>query len=110
MSSALPWLELHTLNFSYNSIVCLDQSLVRHTHTHTHTLRGSLGNTTLPSLFLQSLLNALKSLDLSHNKIQDCAEFLKVPVFFCFFFLVKIVFFSFLSFTPELFSSLSRSP
>lgn len=29
LSSALPWLELHTLNFSYNSIVCLDQSLVR---------------------------------------------------------------------------------
>ncbi|KAK7893082.1 hypothetical protein WMY93_022234 [Mugilogobius chulae] len=51
LSSALPWLELHTLNFSYNSIVCLDQSL--------------------------SLLNVLKYLDLSHNKIQDCAEFLK---------------------------------
>ncbi|XP_049611417.1 serine/threonine-protein kinase 11-interacting protein isoform X2 [Syngnathus scovelli] len=51
LSSALPWLELHTLNFSYNFIVCLDQSL--------------------------SLLNVLKSLDLSHNKIQECAEFLK---------------------------------
>ncbi|XP_066522181.1 serine/threonine-protein kinase 11-interacting protein isoform X2 [Hoplias malabaricus] len=51
LSSALPWLELHTLNFSYNSISCLDESL--------------------------SLLNVLKSLDLSHNKIQDCAEFLK---------------------------------
>ncbi|XP_017282417.1 serine/threonine-protein kinase 11-interacting protein isoform X3 [Kryptolebias marmoratus] len=51
LSSALPWLELHTLNFSYNSIVCLDQSI--------------------------TLLNVLKSLDLSHNKIQDCAEFLK---------------------------------
>uniref|UniRef100_A0A3P8V723 LKB1 serine/threonine kinase interacting protein 1 N-terminal domain-containing protein n=1 Tax=Cynoglossus semilaevis TaxID=244447 RepID=A0A3P8V723_CYNSE len=51
LSSALPWLELHTLNFSYNSIACLDQSL--------------------------SLLNVLKSLDLSHNKIQKCAEFLK---------------------------------
>ncbi|XP_020497825.2 serine/threonine-protein kinase 11-interacting protein isoform X1 [Labrus bergylta] len=51
LSSALPWLDLHTLNFSYNSIVCLDQSL--------------------------SLLNVLKSLDLSHNKIQECAEFLK---------------------------------
>uniref|UniRef100_UPI0037E8D0BE serine/threonine-protein kinase 11-interacting protein n=1 Tax=Semicossyphus pulcher TaxID=241346 RepID=UPI0037E8D0BE len=51
LSSALPWLELHTLNFSYNSIVCLDQSI--------------------------SLLNVLKSLDLSHNKIQECAEFLK---------------------------------
>uniref|UniRef100_A0A665WJT9 LKB1 serine/threonine kinase interacting protein 1 N-terminal domain-containing protein n=1 Tax=Echeneis naucrates TaxID=173247 RepID=A0A665WJT9_ECHNA len=51
LSSALPWLELHTLNFSYNFIVCLDQSL--------------------------SLLNILKSLDLSHNKIQECAEFLK---------------------------------
>ncbi|XP_034061378.1 serine/threonine-protein kinase 11-interacting protein isoform X1 [Gymnodraco acuticeps] len=51
LSSALPWLELHTLNFSYNSIVCLDQSL--------------------------SLLNVLKSLDLSHNKIQEVAEFLK---------------------------------
>lgn len=51
LSSALPWLELHTLNFSYNSIISLDQSL--------------------------SLLNVLKFLDLSHNKIQDCAEFLK---------------------------------
>ncbi|XP_061686534.1 serine/threonine-protein kinase 11-interacting protein isoform X3 [Syngnathoides biaculeatus] len=51
LSSALPWLELHTLNFSYNFIICLDQSL--------------------------SLLNVLKSLDLSHNKIQECAEFLK---------------------------------
>ncbi|XP_024144725.1 serine/threonine-protein kinase 11-interacting protein [Oryzias melastigma] len=51
LSSALPWLELHTLNFSYNSIVCLDQSI--------------------------SLLNVLKSLDLSHNKIQECTEFLK---------------------------------
>ncbi|KAM9836279.1 serine/threonine-protein kinase 11-interacting protein isoform 2-T2 [Aulostomus maculatus] len=51
LSSALPWLELHTLNFSYNSIVCLDQSI--------------------------SLLNVLKSLDLSHNKIQECAEFLR---------------------------------
>ncbi|XP_062384431.1 serine/threonine-protein kinase 11-interacting protein [Sardina pilchardus] len=51
LSSALPWLDLHTLNFSYNSISCLDESL--------------------------SLLNVLKSLDLSHNKIQDCAEFLK---------------------------------
>ncbi|XP_013876160.1 serine/threonine-protein kinase 11-interacting protein isoform X2 [Austrofundulus limnaeus] len=51
LSSALPWLELHTLNFSYNSIVCLDQSI--------------------------TLLNVLKSLDLSHNKIQECAEFLK---------------------------------
>ncbi|KAG1960310.1 serine/threonine-protein kinase 11-interacting protein [Pimephales promelas] len=51
LSSALPWLELHTLNFSYNSISRLDESL--------------------------SLLNVLKWLDLSHNKIQDCAEFLK---------------------------------
>ncbi|XP_018598387.1 serine/threonine-protein kinase 11-interacting protein isoform X3 [Scleropages formosus] len=50
LSSALPWLELHTLNFSYNSIICLDESL--------------------------GLLNILKSLDLSHNKIQDCSEFL----------------------------------
>ncbi|XP_036401115.1 serine/threonine-protein kinase 11-interacting protein [Megalops cyprinoides] len=50
LSSALTWLELHTLNFSYNSITCLDDSL--------------------------GLLNVLRSLDLSHNKIQDCGEFL----------------------------------
>ncbi|KAM6945407.1 serine/threonine-protein kinase 11-interacting protein [Aplochiton taeniatus] len=50
LSSALPWLELHTLNFSYNTISCLDHSL--------------------------SLLNVLKSLDLSHNLIQDCGDFL----------------------------------
>lgn len=30
LSTALPWLELHTLNFSYNSISSLDESLVRH--------------------------------------------------------------------------------
>lgn len=40
LSSALPWLELHTLNFSYNYIVCLDQSLVRPEHTHTRIIRG----------------------------------------------------------------------
>lgn len=81
MSSALPWLELHTLNFSYNSIVCLDQSLVRHTHKRTHTNKHMLlVILSSPSLFLQSLLNALKSLDLSHNKIRECAEFLKVLV------------------------------
>ncbi|KAJ8247044.1 hypothetical protein GJAV_G00258140 [Gymnothorax javanicus] len=51
LSSALPWLELHTLNFSYNSICCLDESL--------------------------RLLNVLRSLDLSHNSIQDCEEFLQ---------------------------------
>ncbi|XP_077055298.1 serine/threonine-protein kinase 11-interacting protein [Siphateles boraxobius] len=51
LSSALPWLELHTLNFSYNSISRLDESL--------------------------NLLNVLKWLDLSHNKLRDCAEFLK---------------------------------
>ncbi|XP_064182885.1 serine/threonine-protein kinase 11-interacting protein isoform X1 [Anguilla rostrata] len=51
LSSALPWLELHTLNFSYNSISCLDESL--------------------------RLLNVLRSLDLSHNRIQTCGEFLQ---------------------------------
>ncbi|XP_069052551.1 serine/threonine-protein kinase 11-interacting protein [Lepisosteus oculatus] len=50
LSTALSWLELHTLNFSYNSITSLDDSL--------------------------TLLNVLKSLDLSHNKIQDCAKYL----------------------------------
>ncbi|TSK62526.1 Serine/threonine-protein kinase 11-interacting protein [Bagarius yarrelli] len=50
-STALPWLELHTLNFSYNNISCLDESL--------------------------RLLHVLKSMDLSHNKIQECSEFLK---------------------------------
>ncbi|XP_028663403.1 serine/threonine-protein kinase 11-interacting protein isoform X1 [Erpetoichthys calabaricus] len=50
ISSALPWLELHTLNFSYNAITALDNSL--------------------------SLLNVLKYLDLSHNKIHDCEEYL----------------------------------
>ncbi|XP_062972901.1 serine/threonine-protein kinase 11-interacting protein [Elgaria multicarinata webbii] len=51
-SSALPWLELQTVNFSYNSIVTLDDSL--------------------------QLLNALKALDLSHNLIQDCEHYLTV--------------------------------
>ncbi|KFP26489.1 Serine/threonine-protein kinase 11-interacting protein, partial [Colius striatus] len=50
LSSALPWLELQTVNFSYNSITALDDSL--------------------------QLLNALRVLDLSHNKIQDCEHYL----------------------------------
>ncbi|NXY53904.1 S11IP protein, partial [Callaeas wilsoni] len=50
LSCALPWLELQTVNFSYNSITALDDSL--------------------------QLLNALRVLDLSHNKIQDCERYL----------------------------------
>uniref|UniRef100_A0A8C8S9V1 Serine/threonine-protein kinase 11-interacting protein n=1 Tax=Pelusios castaneus TaxID=367368 RepID=A0A8C8S9V1_9SAUR len=50
LSSALPWLELQTLNFSYNSISVLDGSL--------------------------QLLNALRILDLSHNRIRDCEHHL----------------------------------
>ncbi|XP_037253860.1 serine/threonine-protein kinase 11-interacting protein isoform X4 [Falco rusticolus] len=50
LSCALPWLELQTVNFSYNSITALDDSL--------------------------QLLNALRVLDLSHNKIQDCENYL----------------------------------
>ncbi|XP_054827783.1 serine/threonine-protein kinase 11-interacting protein [Eublepharis macularius] len=46
LSSALPWLELQTVNFSHNSIANLDGSL--------------------------QLLNVLKALDLSHNLLQDC--------------------------------------
>ncbi|KAM6461212.1 serine/threonine-protein kinase 11-interacting protein isoform 1-T1 [Liasis olivaceus] len=52
LSSALPWLELQTANFSYNSIATLDDSL--------------------------QLLNVLKALDLSHNLIQDCQHYLTV--------------------------------
>ncbi|XP_015270004.1 PREDICTED: serine/threonine-protein kinase 11-interacting protein [Gekko japonicus] len=52
LSSALPWLELQTVNFSYNSISNLDDSL--------------------------QLLNALKALDLSHNLLQDCEHYLTV--------------------------------
>ncbi|XP_075685303.1 serine/threonine-protein kinase 11-interacting protein isoform X2 [Rhinoderma darwinii] len=52
LSSALPWLELHTLDFSYNTIHSLDQSL--------------------------ELLNCLRILDLSHNLIKDCGLHLKV--------------------------------
>ncbi|XP_067393751.1 serine/threonine-protein kinase 11-interacting protein isoform X2 [Emydura macquarii macquarii] len=50
LSSALPWLELQTVNFSYNSITVLDESL--------------------------QLLNALKVLDLSHNRVRDCEHHL----------------------------------
>ncbi|NXS46232.1 S11IP protein, partial [Balaeniceps rex] len=50
LSCALPWLELQTVNFSYNSITALDNSL--------------------------QLLSALRVLDLSHNKIQDCEDYL----------------------------------
>ncbi|KAJ6665574.1 hypothetical protein lerEdw1_003417 [Lerista edwardsae] len=52
LSTALPWLELQTVNFSYNSIAVLDNSL--------------------------QLLNALKALDLSHNLLQDCEHYLTV--------------------------------
>ncbi|XP_055486782.1 serine/threonine-protein kinase 11-interacting protein [Leucoraja erinacea] len=52
LSSALPWLDLHTLNFSNNFITSLDSSL--------------------------GLLNVLRTLDLSHNQIRDCAENLKL--------------------------------
>ncbi|XP_068102059.1 serine/threonine-protein kinase 11-interacting protein [Hyperolius riggenbachi] len=52
LSSALPWLELHTLNVSCNSIHSLDRSL--------------------------ELLNSLRTLDLSHNYIKDCESHLKV--------------------------------
>ncbi|XP_044834431.1 serine/threonine-protein kinase 11-interacting protein isoform X2 [Mauremys mutica] len=51
LSSALPWLELQTVNFSYNTITVLDGSL--------------------------QLLNALKVLDLSHNRIRDCEHHLQ---------------------------------
>ncbi|XP_021254506.1 serine/threonine-protein kinase 11-interacting protein isoform X2 [Numida meleagris] len=50
LSCALPWLELQMVNFSYNSITALDDSL--------------------------QLLNALRVLDLSHNKVQDCEHYL----------------------------------
>ncbi|KAM5152009.1 serine/threonine-protein kinase 11-interacting protein isoform 2-T2 [Mantella aurantiaca] len=52
LCSALPWLELHTLNFSYNNIHSLDQSL--------------------------ELLNSLRMMDLSHNFIKECGPHLKV--------------------------------
>uniref|UniRef100_A0A8C0VWF4 Serine/threonine-protein kinase 11-interacting protein n=1 Tax=Cyanistes caeruleus TaxID=156563 RepID=A0A8C0VWF4_CYACU len=55
LSCALPWLELQTVNFSYNSITALDDSL--------------------------QLLNALRVLDLSHNKIQDCEHYLTFETF-----------------------------
>ncbi|XP_067843094.1 LOW QUALITY PROTEIN: serine/threonine-protein kinase 11-interacting protein [Heptranchias perlo] len=51
LSSALPWLDLHTLNFSNNFLTSLDDSL--------------------------ALLSVLRILDLSHNQIRDCAENLK---------------------------------
>ncbi|XP_040213999.1 serine/threonine-protein kinase 11-interacting protein-like isoform X1 [Rana temporaria] len=52
LSSALPWLELHTLNLSNNNIHSLDQSL--------------------------ELLNILRSLNLSRNFIKDCGPHLKI--------------------------------
>ncbi|XP_072274167.1 serine/threonine-protein kinase 11-interacting protein isoform X2 [Pyxicephalus adspersus] len=52
LSSALPWLELHTLNFSNNTIHSLDKSL--------------------------ELLNCLRVMDLSQNCIKDCGSHLKV--------------------------------
>uniref|UniRef100_A0A6J0TKY7 Serine/threonine-protein kinase 11-interacting protein n=1 Tax=Pogona vitticeps TaxID=103695 RepID=A0A6J0TKY7_9SAUR len=52
LSTALPWLELQTVNFSYNFIASLDESL--------------------------QLLNVLRALDLSHNLIQDCEHYLTV--------------------------------
>ncbi|XP_077011366.1 serine/threonine-protein kinase 11-interacting protein isoform X2 [Tamandua tetradactyla] len=50
LCSALPWLALHSANFSYNSLTALDNSL--------------------------HLLSVLRFLNLSHNRVQDCEAFL----------------------------------
>ncbi|KAM3916981.1 serine/threonine-protein kinase 11-interacting protein [Leptodactylus fuscus] len=51
LRSALPWPELHTLDFSFNMIKSLDKSL--------------------------ELLNNLRTLDLSHNLLNDCGSYLE---------------------------------
>lgn len=48
---------------------------------------------------LQSLLNVLKSLDLSHNKIQECAEFLKVGLLSAFGYIESKLYLFILQFT-----------
>nr|XP_045003570.1 serine/threonine-protein kinase 11-interacting protein isoform X3 [Jaculus jaculus] len=50
LCSALPWLALLSADFSYNGLTTLDSSL--------------------------HLLSALRSLNLSHNRVQDCKGFL----------------------------------
>ncbi|XP_004674306.1 PREDICTED: serine/threonine-protein kinase 11-interacting protein [Condylura cristata] len=50
LCSALPWLALLTADFSYNTLTALDSSL--------------------------GLLSALRFLNLSHNQVQDCEDFL----------------------------------
>ncbi|XP_005395565.1 PREDICTED: serine/threonine-protein kinase 11-interacting protein [Chinchilla lanigera] len=50
LCSALPWLALLSANFSYNALTALDSSL--------------------------RLLSALRFLNLSHNRVQDCKGFL----------------------------------
>ncbi|KAM6178598.1 serine/threonine-protein kinase 11-interacting protein [Rhynchocyon petersi] len=50
LCSALPWLALLSANFSYNSLTALDSSL--------------------------HLLSAVRFLNLSHNQVQDCEDFL----------------------------------
>lgn len=52
---------------------------------------------------LQSLLNVLKSLDLSHNKIQECAEFLKVGLLSAFGYIESKLYLFILQFTVILF-------
>ncbi|XP_049624256.1 serine/threonine-protein kinase 11-interacting protein [Suncus etruscus] len=49
--SALPWLALQSADFSYNTLTALDSSL--------------------------SLLSAVRFLNLSHNRVQDCEDFLR---------------------------------
>ncbi|XP_028810049.1 serine/threonine-protein kinase 11-interacting protein isoform X2 [Denticeps clupeoides] len=90
LSSALPWLELQTLNFSYNTIQCLDDSLplselehlnLAYNHLQRAPLLGLHARARLRMLILRNneleningieVLGSLQHLDLAYNLLLE---------------------------------------
>ncbi|KAK3557083.1 hypothetical protein QTP70_024751, partial [Hemibagrus guttatus] len=68
LSTALPWLELHTLNFSYNYISCLDESLPLCELKHLNLAYNNLQR--VPELDLNTRAR-LVTLVLRHNQLEN---------------------------------------
>ncbi|KAM7365656.1 hypothetical protein PAMP_016571 [Pampus punctatissimus] len=102
LSSALPWLELHTLNFSYNSIVCLDQSLplseLEHLNLGYNCLQRAptlglsaraklltliLRNNELETINGVEQLSSLQHLDLAYNLLLEHSQLAPLSLLHC---------------------------
>ncbi|MEQ2173979.1 hypothetical protein GOODEAATRI_003050, partial [Goodea atripinnis] len=102
LSSALPWLELHTLNFSYNSIICLDQSLPLSELEHLNlgynclqrapalspTARAKLHTLILRNNELETIngveqLSSLQHLDLAYNLLLEHSQLAPLSMLHC---------------------------